>query len=74
VQGLAQGQNLQSILDSLGEVAEGVSTARALPHIASIAEIEMPICSAVLSVIEGQSSCANAMTKLLERDPRSEAQ
>jgi glycerol-3-phosphate dehydrogenase (NAD(P)+) len=73
-QGLAQGQNLQSILDSLGEVAEGVSTARALPHIASIAEIEMPICAAVLSVIEGQSSCANAMTKLLERDPRSEAQ
>jgi len=73
-QGLAQGQSLQSILDSLGEVAEGVSTARSLPRIASSTETEMPICAAVLSVIEGQSSCADAMTKLLERDPRSEAQ
>lgn len=73
-QGLAKGQDLQAILSELGEVAEGVSTARALPRIAARAGVEMPICAAVLSVIEGHSSCAHAMTTLLERDPRSEAQ
>jgi glycerol-3-phosphate dehydrogenase (NAD(P)+) len=72
-QGLAKGESLHSILSALGQVAEGVSTARALTSIAARAQVEMPICAGVLSVLEGHSSCAHAMTKLLERDPRSEA-
>jgi glycerol-3-phosphate dehydrogenase (NAD(P)+) len=73
-QGLAKSQDLQAILSELGEVAEGVSTARALRSISARVGVEMPICAAVLAVIEGHASCAHAMTTLLERDPRSEAQ
>jgi glycerol-3-phosphate dehydrogenase (NAD(P)+) len=70
--GLAEAKSLGEILAALGEVAEGVSTARAVGPIAHAAAVEMPICAAVLDVLEGRRSPAQALEHLLGRDPRAE--
>jgi len=50
--GLAKGQNMQQILEELGEVAEGVPTAKALYKIARDKEIYLPIAAEVYAMIE----------------------
>ena len=50
--GLAKGQNMDEILKALGEVAEGVPTAKALHKIATDKEIYLPIASEVYAMIE----------------------
>jgi len=50
--GLAKGQKMDEILKELGEVAEGVPTAKALHKIARDKEIYLPIASEVYAMIE----------------------
>jgi len=50
--GLAKGQSIVEILEELGEVAEGVPTAKALHKIAEDKEIYLPIASEVYAMIE----------------------
>ena len=50
--GLAQGKNMDEILAELGEVAEGVPTAKALHKIAEDREIYLPIAAEVYAMIE----------------------
>jgi len=50
--GLAQGKNMDEILEALGEVAEGVPTAKALHKIAEDREIYLPIAAEVYAMIE----------------------
>ncbi|OQX75851.1 MAG: glycerol-3-phosphate dehydrogenase [Epsilonproteobacteria bacterium 4484_65] len=50
--GLAKGKNMDEILQELGEVAEGVPTAKALYKIAQAKEIYLPIAQEVYSMIE----------------------
>lgn len=50
--GLAKGQNMQEILEALGEVAEGVPTAKALHKIAKDKDIYLPIAAEVYAMIE----------------------
>ena len=50
--GLAQGKSMDSILQELGEVAEGVPTAKALHKIATDKAIYLPIASEVYAMIE----------------------
>jgi glycerol-3-phosphate dehydrogenase (NAD(P)+) len=50
--GLAQGKNMDQILEELGEVAEGVPTAKALHKIASEKNIYLPIAEEVYQMIE----------------------
>ncbi len=50
--GLAEGKSLETILEALGEVAEGVPTARALHHIAEKEELYLPIADEVFKMIE----------------------
>ena len=50
--GLAKGQGMDEILEELGEVAEGVPTAKALYKIATDKEIYLPIASEVYAMIE----------------------
>ena len=50
--GLAQGKTLEDILEELGEVAEGVPTAKALYRIAEKKDIYLPIASEVYAMIE----------------------
>ncbi len=50
--GLAKGKNMDEILQELGEVAEGVPTAKALYKIAQAKEIYLPIAQEVYAMIE----------------------
>ena len=69
---LARGHNLDSVLASLGHVAEGVRSARETARLASAQGIDMPITMAVLDVLEGRLAPKGAVERLLARDPRSE--
>ena len=69
---LAQGQPLQTILQNLGHVAEGVSTAREVAKLAKSRGVEMPVTDAVNAVLEGKLTPKAAVEQLLSRDPKSE--
>jgi len=49
--GLAQGKNINEILEELGEVAEGVPTAKALHKIATDKKLYLPIAAEVYAMI-----------------------
>ena len=70
---LAAGQSLQSALQSLGHVAEGVVTASTVLVRAQSLGVEMPITAAVVHVLEGRLAPAQAMAALMSRHARSEA-
>ena len=69
---LAKGRPLDSILASLGHVAEGVRSAREVLALAERSRVEMPITRAVNAVLGGQASAQAALEMLLSRDPKSE--
>jgi glycerol-3-phosphate dehydrogenase (NAD(P)+) len=69
---LAQGQSLQQAVDSLGHVAEGVYCARAVVQRAKGLGVDMPISSAVVSVLDGKVSPAQALAALMGREARGE--
>ncbi len=71
-QALAGGKPLDAILTDLGEVAEGVWTARSVPALLTRTGVEMPISSAVAAVLAHQLAPAAALQQLLGRDPRAE--
>lgn len=50
--GLAEGKSMDTILEELGEVAEGVPTAKALYKIAQAKDIYLPIAQEVYAMIE----------------------
>ncbi len=64
--GLAQGKELQEILDELGEVAEGVYTAQAIYEIADEHKIYTPIASQVQAILHGKDP-KQSIVELLER-------
>jgi glycerol-3-phosphate dehydrogenase (NAD(P)+) len=70
---LAQGQSLQQAVDSLGHVAEGVYCARAVVQRAASLGVEMPIAAAVVALLDGQMSPAEAVATLMGRGARGEA-
>jgi len=69
---LAQGVPLARILGELGHVAEGVYSASTALQRASACAVDMPIAEAVLQVIEGRMTPAQALESLMGRDARSE--
>jgi len=70
---LAQGLALPRILADLGHVAEGVSTAPMVLARALAAGVEMPITQAVVAVLQGALTPAQALERLMGRDARSES-
>ena len=70
---LAAGQALPQILAELGHVAEGVLTAPTLQARARALQVQMPITDAVVSVLQGQLSPAQALRQLMAREARAEA-
>ncbi|RUM44532.1 MAG: NAD(P)H-dependent glycerol-3-phosphate dehydrogenase [Hydrogenimonas sp.] len=52
--GLAEGKTLDEILQELGEVAEGVGTAKALHTISKTNDIYLPIANEVYAILEGK--------------------
>lgn len=53
--GLAQGKSLDSILEEIGEVAEGVGTAQALHRVAQRENLYLPIASEVYQMLNGKT-------------------
>ena len=63
--GLSQGKNMDEILEELGEVAEGVPTAKALYKIAKDKEIYLPIAQEVYEMIEEGKDPKKSVNDLL---------
>ncbi len=70
---LAQGLPLAQILRELGHVAEGVHSAAMVLQRAQALQVDMPITRAVVAVLEGACSPAQALEQLMGRDARPEA-
>ncbi len=63
--GLAKGQRMQEILERLGEVAEGVPTAKALHKIAVNKSLYLPIAEEVYAMIEEGKNPLESVKDLL---------
>ncbi|GHT81881.1 glycerol-3-phosphate dehydrogenase [NAD(P)+] [Betaproteobacteria bacterium] len=70
---LASGKTLPDILTSLGHVAEGVSTARAVAALAQKIGVDMPICTAIDALLHHGLNARDAVEQLLARDPKQES-
>ncbi len=63
--GLSKGKNMKEILDELGEVAEGVPTAKALYKIAQEKGLYLPIAQEVYAMIEENKDPLQSVQDLL---------
>lgn len=63
---LAQGKSLEAILEALGEVAEGVFTAKAIEDLSIKYEIYTPIAHEVFLIIEGKNPQRSVQDLLME--------
>ena len=70
--GLAQGKNLEEILEELPGTAEGVNTTNVLINIANREEISLPISSQVFLLLNGKITLEEAVEALMGRDLKSE--
>lgn len=69
---LGRGENLADVLARLGQVAEGVATARIAAALSATVSVSMPITTNVAAVLFGERSPGEAMTEILARDARAE--
>lgn len=69
---LAEGYSLTEILQKLGHVAEGVSTAQEALNLGNKFDVEMPITQTVCSILHEGMSARTAVEVLLSREPRME--
>jgi glycerol-3-phosphate dehydrogenase (NAD(P)+) len=69
---LAQGMTLQQAVDSLGHVAEGVYCARTVVQRAQHLGVEMPIAQAVVALLDGSITAAQAVALLMGRGAKGE--
>ncbi|MEK7876616.1 MAG: NAD(P)H-dependent glycerol-3-phosphate dehydrogenase [Pseudomonadota bacterium] len=69
---LARNIPLPEVLRSLGHVAEGVSTARAVDRLARELGVDMPITRTVCRILDGNIPALEAVQELLQRDPKPE--
>jgi len=69
---LAEGKTLPQAVESLGHVAEGVYSARTVAQRAAALGVDMPITRAVVALLDGQLTPADAVITLMGRGPASE--
>lgn len=69
---LGAGRTLDSILDEMDAVAEGVRTTRAARELAVQVGVEMPIVDAVYSVLYESTDPMQALARLMAREPKPE--
>jgi glycerol-3-phosphate dehydrogenase (NAD(P)+) len=65
---LATGEPLPAITSRLGQVAEGVGTARIAVELAEKLGVDMPITRAVAAVLDGRLTAQTAVAELLARE------
>lgn len=70
---LAEGKFLDTIVQELGHVAEGVRCAQAVKALAHDLHIEMPITDAVAGVLFEQVAAREMIERLLSRDAKAES-
>lgn len=66
-EGIAKGETLDAVLARLGQVAEGVPTARAVRVLAGLREVETPVCRAVYRLLFEGLPPKQAVADLLAR-------
>lgn len=71
--GLAKGQSLTEVVESLGATAEGVNTAHVLIKIANREGIPVPISRQVERLLRGRITPQEAVEALMERDLKPES-
>ena len=64
---LAKGESLQSVLDGLGHVAEGVNTVREVSKRALFLNIDMPINNEIYNVLFQKKPAKDAVLDLIQR-------
>ena len=69
---LARGLSLAQAVQSLGHVAEGVYSARSVAGRAARLGVEMPITDAVVALLDGRTTPAQAVAALMGREARAE--
>lgn len=69
---LGKGERLETILDGMQAVAEGVRTARAALTLARHYQVDMPIIQEINAVLYDHKSCRKAVSDLMERDAKPE--
>jgi glycerol-3-phosphate dehydrogenase (NAD(P)+) len=69
---LAAGTSLPDIVAHLGQIAEGIDTARIGANLARQLGVDMPITTQVAAVLAGQRTAREAVADLLSRESRSE--
>ena len=70
---LAAGQSCAQAVASLGHVAEGVYSARTVVERARQLGLEMPIAQTVVALLDGELQAADAVARLMGREPTGEA-
>jgi len=70
--GLGRGQSLEQILRDLGQVAEGVNTAKSAHNLAERNGVEMPITAEVYAMLHEDKPVPDALRDLLGRERRAE--
>ena len=63
---IGKGERIADIQKSMTAVAEGVATADALEKLAKKAGVKLPLCEAVFSVLQGRTTCKDAMDVLTD--------
>jgi glycerol-3-phosphate dehydrogenase (NAD(P)+) len=69
---LAEGRTLAQAVESLGHVAEGVYCARTVVQRARQLGVDMPIAEGVVALLDGTLAPAQAVRRLMEREPGAE--
>jgi glycerol-3-phosphate dehydrogenase (NAD(P)+) len=69
---LGGGKTLTQILDELGQVAEGVKTARSAFNLAGRLDVELPITEQIYRILYEDKPAAEAMMDLLARRRKAE--
>jgi len=69
---LGEGRTLESILAELGEVAEGVGTAKTAVDLAKRVGVEMPISEQVRAILHEGMSASDGLANLLGRSRKAE--
>ena len=70
---LAAGQSCAQAVASLGHVAEGVYSARTVVQRARQLGLEMPIAQTVVALLNGELMAADAVARLMGREPTGES-
>ncbi|EKK20533.1 NAD(P)H-dependent glycerol-3-phosphate dehydrogenase [Fructilactobacillus florum] len=69
---LGQGKALETVINNMGMVIEGIATSQAAYEMAQLTGVEMPITEAIHAVLNGEETVAVAIQKLMTREGRAE--